>query len=285
MASLGACQAFLPARGDSEFRDDEKIAVVLSPSAPGDLAPDPGSAFAPEPFSASIAVAALVGLAVDAAAEGLEREADRYSSEYIVVDSFAGSTWAESLPGQVAVTRTVKQGDALEFRASFEAVELRTKTGADMVGAGFYVMRMNPTELKILRSRAKVLSDDPFWWLLPTTWFGKLFREGSHQLEIDIDVVVDASWWDSKSRKMVTQTMDFSLSPMKYDMDKDEVVGAMPKSAWQGPIPVGAFLTARVAVTEKDSSNAAEYLNDAAKAVRENRSKIVDFAVDQSGGD
>ena len=159
--------------------------------------------------------------------------------------------------------------------------------------------RIAPLRFKTEYGKAKVLSDQAGWWLLPTTWFRWLFGSSGHEIDTEVNVEVDAYWRGKDQTANVTKAAGFDMKFPAYDLDKRLVLhqSASPTnppagegklttgpSGWLLGLPVSydvygapvgrGTYSLKVLVTERDKSNAKKYLEEGAKLVGENKSKI-----------
>jgi hypothetical protein len=151
------------------------------------------------------------------------------------------------------------------------------------------MFQMKPMFFQTTKSKAKVLSDEPWTWLPPTV-FGKMFRDSGHSIDTDINFQIDAYWHglDQLQHTSTLAASTFTISD--YDIEKGEPITEISGgSGWLLSVPVsydssgkpagdlqnaGTF-SVQVLVTEKDHSNAKQYLEQGAQYLKDNKSDIV----------
>jgi len=284
---LASCNLFLRGRLDSEAVEGEKVVITLSRVRPQQTQVRSVGL----PAIGSVA-GVVVGLAVDFVQKQLEEEASAYEAQF----SGSTSSTGNGIPGRLRVQRYVKGSETacFEFQADLVSLPLAKAADADPSTPTIFMMRLVPRSLRIDKTKAKILSDDAVWWLLPTAWYGKLFKTSGHHVGVEVSVTIEAVWWDAKRQQLVRQAMPYLVPPVSVDLD---VRGASPTTRtasfeypaeqgteWQGVFPDAAVFNARVTVTERDPSNARKYLLAAAKVVGEERKRIVEEVTRVVGG-
>jgi hypothetical protein len=288
-------------------------------------APEPRSVRQPvdvmAPIIAPIAAAA-VGMAVDFAAAELAREATEYEAQYGAVKA-GDRFWRAQADDPKKKTEPVAYADLSQ---NYYGIRLTRRAGAvgsdgscdgqpaqgrractvlEFVAgiapsADEQMFQLAPLRFEIRKARAKVLSDELGWWLLPTTWVGKTLRTAGHELDVTAGIVVEAYWKDAQQKlqatKVATAAWDFPSCDLSRPMLQRAACNEdtcekleNPPSAWLMSIPVslapgantnqvhgrGTFSIA-MTITERDRSNAKQYLEAGSKLLTEQKPKIIE---------
>lgn len=209
--------------------------------------------------------------------------------------SSTSATWAQRYYG-FEVVRSVecdwlnRTGDS-GCRRNASRLAFAIKPSADR-----QLLRLAPMYYQADFVKAKVLSDQWFSWLvLPV--FGKFVKIPGHYADVDINVELTGYWKSPDQTLQTTPVAAFSTSVNGYDLDTAPPLhpgdGLGPASGgWLLTVPVsygpdgspavgkageaGAFAL-RVLVTERDTSNAKQYLTRAAELVGEKKGALVDL--------
>jgi hypothetical protein len=153
------------------------------------------------------------------------------------------------------------------------------------------MFRVAPLFFQTKKAKAKVLADSAWTWL-PPMLFGKLFRSGGHEIDTTVDIQVNAYW---RGQDQLVHSTTIAPEPIKflsYDIEKTPAwctVGCAEEpgkaSGWLVGVPVsysekgkpvgdGTF-TLKVLVTERDKSNAKQYLEQSATYLKDHKQDII----------
>ena len=298
------CAAFLPAHSNSNKREGEKVTIKMLTSQEMEanryeadylkafVAPLPhkriGAQAAP---LVGAAAAAAVGFAVDFVQKELQKEATRYEAQFGY--TLAGEEFWEYKPN---TTNYVQRYAGFEVTRAVQdepqAYKFVCGIGPSKDGQMF---RLAPLQLQIRKAKAKVITDEKAWWLAPTVWIGKMFRTGGHEIDTDVEIEMDGYWRGKDQELHITKLAGLKLKFPSYPLTNPPPLltasrGDLsdPPSGWLLAPPIsytpkgqlvgagaGTF-TLKVLVTERDKSNARQYLEDAAKLVSEQKPKLVE---------
>jgi hypothetical protein len=171
------------------------------------------------------------------------------------------------------------------------------------------VFRVAPLYFRTVKSKAKILGD--VWWtyVLPWTIPSKFFKKDGHHIDTKVDIDIDGYWKDKDQQLKVAKLATIPLTFQSYDISKSipltasgswteggksvtagEIKGTA--SGWLlsvpfsldptgkpvsvGTAPYAGALTLKVVVTEKDPSNAKQGLEQLAQIVGQQKQPIID---------
>ncbi len=179
----------------------------------------------------------------------------------------------------------LKEGDA-RIQPAFELVcELYPSVGQQ-------AFRIRPVYLKVNSTRTKIL--DCRGWAFLWAWA----FDTADAVDLPVNIQLDAIWRDAKQQSRNEKIANFTFSVDDYDLDGDDAgetkalksgqigqqggwfLGVPPSSDAGGTLVGRGTFVATITVTERDPSNAKEYLEKGAKALGENKDKIVKAAQD-----
>ncbi len=307
---LSGCGLFLPAHSHSNFRDDEIVKVefitmedLCEKSEYKDIRTDYNAANpvpcdqkvkndkenSQESVLGAALASAAIGFAVDFVQQKIEEESTLYEAQFeetiLRQDFWDGE---KQRYGAIRVTREVPN-------TFFEG----TSTAFEFV-LGLFPSHDNqlfiaiPLQFRTNYAKAKVLSDELWWWLLPTSWLGKILQHDEHRIDTNVAIEM-VGYWRDKDQLLHTSTIaGFDINFNAYDLNKRELwryselgnfpkFPAGPKAFFAGApksikggnyVGNGSFIT-KVLVTERDRSNASKYLKELAKVVGEQKDQII----------
>ena len=231
------------------------------------------------------AAAAAVGFAVDYVADEVESHAEGYEAQYetstqkgvapleLTQDGLLGQ-----VPQSIEVTRRItgfRDGDEDACRITIE-LDLHPITRSDSHLVAFAI-RGRPT-YELAAAKTDVFTDNGWWWLSPTYGIGRLLKSAGHLAEIEVDVVIESLSLTDKGQP-VSNEITLNFAPQSIDLnDGDDGQAGAVTGMWtpaKGILLPGAFLNARVLVTERDPSNAQKRLKQAANAIRGQKADLV----------
>jgi len=220
-------------------------------------------------------------------------------------DKWNGETWTEQSRSRTRTeTQEVVKSPSLAVTQSYYGIRVArrvgggdwsTKAPAFELVYGLHpsvdqqMFQVVPLELRIERAKAKVLSDKWFTWILPWAWFSKLIRVPGHEIGIDIALQIDAYWRDAAQVQQIQTVAALETKISAYDLDRKPTLRAgsgLPENGpgWLVGVPVshgpdgtpvglGTFVV-KATITERDTSNAKQYLEDAAQLIGANEEGI-----------
>ncbi len=289
---------------------------------PGECTPKPAEKSPPKPGPQAIAfaapaAAAIIGMAVDLTAAELRRESTEYESQYGVVKA-GDRFWVAFKDDKDAKATIPVPYD--ELHQHYYAIRVKRAAGEPVEPAFELVIgiapsfdrqmfQLAPLRLHVPHARAKVLSDERRWWPVATTWIGRLFRTSGHEIDVSAALSVEAYWKDDKQQLQAAKLATSEWRFPSYDIatplirraacpseSKDCASMESAASGWLMSIPVslapgntslvpgrGTFAV-EVTITERDRSNAKQYLETAARLLSEQKPKIVEQVGRRLGG-
>ena len=325
---LSGCTLFFPAHRNSNHRADEVVKIELLTFQDFDDALEKDYEAA-TPFqdaeggtksigavAASIGAAA-VGFAVDYTAKELKEEATLYEAQFkarALRPDFWTSRSEETIEPKAENAEEPKIDGPLVQRYRAIRITRQIPDGGGMTDAFRCILGIYPTQVHQLftvaplqfqtsYAKTKVLSDELWWWFLPTSWLGKIMKHDDHCIDTTVEVEMNGYWRGRDKDLHITKLAGFSLSFNSYDLNENELWRASEADNFpmlpMGPqaffvsaplsyvydekkkeervVGLGAFST-DVVVTERDRSNAKKHLTELSKLVAEQKEKLVEKA-------
>lgn len=336
--SLAGCSAFMPPHSNSYDVSDEKVIIELISydqvvcanniisisgtetgiSCVSDKYDKSGNKIMAGPLVVTPLVATAVtyvaSAAFDYAVEEIEQEASLYEAQYgkeMPADNF----WS-----YVSTPACVNEGEkgclkykySSSYKPNYWGMRIKRTTeknddpAFDIIlsfekSSDGQLFKVVPEQLKITRSKAKVLSDETITYFNPLTWFPKLFNTAGHKLNVNVDIKMDG-YWRGSDQMLHSSSLAFLSIPVNgYDiesnptLDKDDLGGA---TGWMLTPPVSMMpdgsrpaacqdpdkecsnksgnFAVSVTITERDPSNAKKYIEKASTYIKENKASAVD---------
>jgi hypothetical protein len=189
----------------------------------------------------------------------------------------------------VEIKRSVKDGDTVQ--TAFQTViGFRPSEDGQM-------FRVAPLLFWTPKTKAKVLDDSWYTWVIPTWAIGKLFRTPGHEIDSNIDFQIEAVWRGADQQLHSNTVASVPIKFTSYGIENPERLIAPwgPKvSGWLLGVPIsynangtiaeptgvadrkyGTF-NIKVLVTERDKSNAKQLLEQSATLLKDRKSNIVE---------
>lgn len=249
---------------------------------------------------AAEAAGLLAGVVVDFVKTQLEEEATRYEAQYVrrvAVDRFWRATrnaagehcWTQNYVGFDVRRITQAHGQSSDSAPAFRMI-FGFEPSADQ-----QVLLVKPVFARLEASKAKVL-DVRAW--SPPSWLLPLFKSTGNEVEVQVDVQLDAIWIDASQRAKIEQLAAFTVNLGNYDLDaRPQLTGELAdqQAGWLPAVPIstrklgrapsyaGTFWV-KVAVTERDPGNAKKWLERAAREVGARKEAIVERVESEVGG-
>lgn len=236
------------------------------------------------------------------------------SSSIIKRYSFKGTNPPAGLPdSDDTVTEYADENSTEEvntayssYRQNYYGINVTRKVGTNLAfkfvlgiapSADGQFFRVAPIYFVTHKSKAKVLSDRTITYLAPWNWPSKLIKTEGHEISTTVSLDFQSFWKDEKQENRTAQIMTHTFSVENYDLTKHPVLTAKPQageekigstsSGWLVTPPLsldptgkpirslysGVF-SVKATVTEKDPSNAKQYIEQAATYVGEQKDRL-----------
>ncbi|OAI01742.1 hypothetical protein A1353_00550 [Methylomonas methanica] len=159
------------------------------------------------------------------------------------------------------------------------------------------MFRVVPIYFTAKYAKAKVPSDEIGWWFAPWTWPGKFAKNPGHNIDIDISLEIDGYWRGKDQQLNIDKVAAIHTQVSGYDLDKRPTLtpkkglGGTQSGGWLVGVPIsfkpdgtpaigpnsesGSF-TAKILVTERDTSNAKKLLEQGAEIIGKEGSRLKD---------
>lgn len=257
----------------TNFKQDYKAAFDVDPPVPPDGGP------AAYVMDGGVVAAAAVGFLVDYVKARIEEESDRYRAQYssqVASEKFWNDA-AKRIPSVVG----------FRLRRLWGEGELASELIVGLcMSADGTMFRVSPLSFKMSAAKAKVMSDEWRWLLLPTSWIRYAMGSTGHEVAVNVGIEMTGYWVEDKKGLHVEKLAALDLRLPDYDLEKMPCLrtssGTLVKqlSGWLLAPPIsgtkgrGVFDLA-VVVTEHDPSNAKQWLEKLAKRLGEERENII----------
>jgi hypothetical protein len=159
------------------------------------------------------------------------------------------------------------------------------------------MFRIAPIYFESRYAKAKVPSDELFWWLAPWTWPGKFAKNSGHSIDIDVALEIDGYWRGKDQHLNVDKVAAIQTKIAGYDLDKrptltpNNGLGGGQAGGWLLGVPVsfkpdgtpatgsnnesGTFAV-KILVTERDTSNSKKLLEQGAEIISKEGSRLME---------